>query len=89
MQASISHSDLICKYFCELTVECGCFCLSVVLADADRPAELGMATQYPMTRLGFSVTELIARCIESIQAQRRGEEVPKMTILPVFFEHEF
>ena len=46
-------------------------------------------TQYPMTRLGFSVTELIARCIESIQAQRRGEEVPKITILPVFFEHEF
>ena len=42
----------------------------------------------PVTRLGFDSREVLRRCIQLIDAQRRGEAVPDLTTIPAVFEHE-
>lgn len=47
------------------------------------------AVHRPVTFLGFDAAQIIARCVESIDLQRRGEAVPGLTLLPPLFESEF
>jgi hypothetical protein len=42
----------------------------------------------PITRIGWETRELLARCIDCLDAQRRGESVAPITLLPPVFEHE-
>jgi len=42
----------------------------------------------PVKRLGFSMTDIMRLCIESIDAQRRGESPPPVTFVPAIFDHE-
>ncbi len=69
-----------------------------VLASGTHGAQLEVVAQanfpcptrslVPAKRLGYDVTRLLAVCLERIEQQRRGEEVPAHTTIPVVFEEE-
>ncbi len=42
----------------------------------------------PAKRLGYNIPQLISVCLERIDQQRRGENVPAHTTIPVVFEDE-
>lgn len=42
----------------------------------------------PITRLGLDLRELLKKCVESLDAQRKGEPVPNVTTMEALFEHE-
>lgn len=42
----------------------------------------------PVTRLGFDVTEILRTCMGLIDAQRRGDTVAALTLIPARFEQE-
>lgn len=42
----------------------------------------------PARRLGFDVRSILERCLQSIDAQRRGESVPPLVKTPAHFEDE-
>jgi len=49
----------------------------------DAPAGL------PVRRLGFDCREILRRCVEVLDCQRLGREVPRTTLIPAVFEEEF
>lgn len=42
----------------------------------------------PVKRIGFSMREIVRLCAGSIDAQRRGETPPPVTLVPAVFDHE-
>lgn len=42
----------------------------------------------PIRRIGFHTGHLLARCLEAIDAQRRGEPPPPVQLVPALFEDE-
>jgi len=42
----------------------------------------------PVKRLGYDIGEMLRTCIDVIDRQRRGETVPRETVLPALFEEE-
>jgi DNA-binding LacI/PurR family transcriptional regulator/DNA-binding transcriptional regulator YhcF (GntR family) len=62
------------------------------------PEDLEVVTHYnypsvaptvlPMTRLGFDCRMFLRKCLELIEAQRRGETPPPVTYIPALFENE-
>jgi DNA-binding LacI/PurR family transcriptional regulator len=69
-----------------------------VLASGARGARLEVVAQanfpyptrsaVPAKRLGFDITRLMVVCLERIERQRRGEDVPAHTAIPAVFEEE-
>ena len=57
-----------------------------VIAHANFP-ELAKA-HVPVTRLGYDIREILRLCMDLIDRQRRGQEVPETTELAPVFEHE-
>lgn len=57
-----------------------------VIAHANFPRTT--PTRFPMIRIGFNIRELVSRGIDCIDAQRRGETVQHLTLLPTLFENE-
>ena len=54
-----------------------------VIAHANFP--LPTPTVLPVVSLGFSVTEILETCLRLLDAQRRGEKVPDLTLVPAVF----
>jgi DNA-binding LacI/PurR family transcriptional regulator len=42
----------------------------------------------PAKRLGFDAREIIQRCLDVLEAQRKGERPPDLTLVPAIFEDE-
>jgi DNA-binding LacI/PurR family transcriptional regulator/DNA-binding transcriptional regulator YhcF (GntR family) len=42
----------------------------------------------PVTRVGWETSKILAGCIDCLDAQRRGEQVPIITLVPAVFESE-
>ena len=42
----------------------------------------------PVKRLGFDVREILRRCLDNIDMERRGEKPPRVTLVPAVFEEE-
>ena len=69
-----------------------------VLASGVRGAQLEVVAQanfpyptrchVPARRLGYDITRLMTTCLERIEQQRRGEDVPAHTTIPAIFEEE-
>lgn len=57
-----------------------------IIAEANFPCE--ESSVVPIERLGFRANRLLEIAIESIDAQRRGERVEQVTLLPAEFEDE-
>jgi DNA-binding LacI/PurR family transcriptional regulator len=58
----------------------------VVIAHCNFPA--APVTALDVVKLGFDAYELLQRCVEIIDQQREGQDVPSKTLLPARFEHE-
>jgi DNA-binding LacI/PurR family transcriptional regulator len=42
----------------------------------------------PITRIGWETGHLLSRCIDCLDAQRRGETVEAISLVPALFENE-
>ena len=58
-----------------------------VVAHANFPEVL--PTPFPVMRVGFSIRQVLNTCMDSIDRQRRGEKVPKVTrVAAISQDHE-